>query len=445
MSFPYLGDLVHYLTGHALPLPMPMFGILVAAAMLAGGACLRRELDRMHREGRIGMLERRAQGGNGGVAVRMAPGEFVNDFTVVVFIAGIVGARLFHILENTGQFAADPWSMIFSRSGLSVFGGLIVGGLAGLALLRRWKVPVRPFLDAIAPAMMLGYAIGRIGCQVSGDGDWGTTADMALKPDWLPTWLWAQTYDNNIYGVVIAAPGVYPTPVYETLMALACFALLWGLRRHPFQAGWLFALYMVLAGAERFLIEQIRVNVQFTLHGIVFTQAELIALASWPLAAPAWRYWDGAPALPRYRLDPRRRPCATARGRHHKRSVRGAIVVVHGNRIEVDPVQAAQVHRRHRPALRVDAFAIRMDAAGGAEAVLDHALVEGVGAGRLVRRAQAQAFARHEPQQRAAAAAQRAIAGDRAIDLAFDLEGHGAAVTASFMQHDASPVGSERG
>ena len=91
---------------------------------------------------------------------------------------------------------------------------------------RRWQLPVRPLLGAVAPAMMLGYAIGRIGCQVSGDGDWGIAANIARKPDWLPTWAWAQTYQNNIYAEAIAAPGVYPTPVYETLMGLACFALL---------------------------------------------------------------------------------------------------------------------------------------------------------------------------------------------------------------------------
>jgi phosphatidylglycerol:prolipoprotein diacylglycerol transferase len=124
---------------------------------------------------------------------------------------------------------------------------------------------------------MLGYAIGRLGCQISGDGDWGKAADMALKPAWLPTWLWAQTYENNIYGELIAAPGVYPTPIYEALMAVGCFAVLWALRKHPFQAGWLFSVYLLMAGAERLLIEQIRVNVQFTLYGIHVTQAEFIA------------------------------------------------------------------------------------------------------------------------------------------------------------------------
>jgi phosphatidylglycerol:prolipoprotein diacylglycerol transferase len=174
---------------------------------------------------------------------------------------------------------ADPWSMILTRSGLSIFGGLIVGTLAGLVCVRRWKLPLRPLLDAVAPAMMLGYGIGRIGCQVSGDGDWGSAANMALKPDWLPTWLWAQTYDNNIFGEVIAAPGVYPAPIYETAMALVCFAVLWKLRKHPFLSGWLFSVYLLLAGIERLLIEQIRVNPVFHVGRFNATQAEMIAVA----------------------------------------------------------------------------------------------------------------------------------------------------------------------
>jgi phosphatidylglycerol:prolipoprotein diacylglycerol transferase len=269
MSFPYLSDLVYFLTGYRLPLPFAMFGILVAIAALTAGAFLKRELHRLHLDGRIGMARRGT--------VEAAPQALVGDFTIIVLIAGIAGARLFHILEHLDQFFMDPLSMIFSRSGLSVFGGLIVGACAGLVLVRRWGLGVRPFLDAIAPALMLGYAIGRLGCQIAGDGDWGTTADMALKPAWLPGWLWAQTYENNIYGEIIAAPGVYPTPIYETLMALGCFAALWALRKHPFQAGWLFSVYLLLAGVERLLIEQIRVNVQFALYGIQVTQAEFIA------------------------------------------------------------------------------------------------------------------------------------------------------------------------
>jgi phosphatidylglycerol:prolipoprotein diacylglycerol transferase len=101
---------------------------------------------------------------------------------------------------------------------------------------------------------------------------------MALKPDWLPTWFWAQTYDNNIVGELIALPGVYPTPMYETMMALFCFAILWGLRRHAFKMGWLFSVYLILTGVERLLIEQIRVNPVLDVMGVMATQAQMIAV-----------------------------------------------------------------------------------------------------------------------------------------------------------------------
>lgn len=279
MSFPFLSDLVKALSGYDVPLPIPMFGIFVAIATLVAAGFLRRELERLHAAGRIGTVRMRAKTKEGVVTeADVPPQDVVPDLTVVVMFAGIVGARVFHILEHTEQFMADPWSMIFTRSGLSIFGGLIVGTLAGLVCVRRWKLPLRPLLDAAAPAMMIGYAIGRIGCQVSGDGDWGSAANMALKPDWLPTWLWAQTYDNNIFGEVIAAPGVYPAPIYETAMALACFAVLWKLRKHPFLTGWLFSVYLLFAGVERLLIEQIRVNPVFHVGGFNATQAEMIAV-----------------------------------------------------------------------------------------------------------------------------------------------------------------------
>ena len=280
MSFPYRSDVVKALTGYDLPLPFGTFGLLVAAAMFAAAACLTSELRRMAETNGLPPGGRRVRNQSGVATWVVKPAhELVSNLTVVVMVAGVVGARLFHILENIDQFFASPSSMIFSRSGLSVFGGLILGTSAGLVFVRRWNLPVRPMLDAVAPAMMLGYAIGRLGCQISGDGDWGTRANMALKPDWLPTWVWAQTYDNNIYGEVIAMPGVYPTPIYESAMAIACFALLWTLRKHPFSAGWLFSVYLILAGAERLLIEQIRINPTYDLGLFQATQAELVATA----------------------------------------------------------------------------------------------------------------------------------------------------------------------
>lgn len=87
-------------------------------------------------------------------------------------------------------------------------------------------------LDALAPSLILGYGIGRLGCQVAGDGDWGISANMALKPGWLPDWFWAQTYEGNILGVTIADPGVYPTPIYEAMTALGIFVLLWLIKKN---------------------------------------------------------------------------------------------------------------------------------------------------------------------------------------------------------------------
>lgn len=279
MAYPYLGDIVMALTGIDLPLPIPVFGLSVVAAMFIAGMFLRRELARLHACGALGHAQVRGRNARGEpVYQAVDPAQVVPDLTFVTLAAGIVGARVFHILEHTDQFLADPAAMIFTRSGLSIFGGLIFGTVAGLVCVRRWKLPALTVLDAAAPALMLGYALGRIGCQLSGDGDWGIAADMALKPEWLPTWLWAQTYENNIVGEAIALPGVYPTPLYEAAMCIAGFGLLWALRRHAFARGWLFAVYLVLAGIERLLVEQIRHNPVLDFGVFRCTQAEVIAV-----------------------------------------------------------------------------------------------------------------------------------------------------------------------
>ena len=278
MSYPYLSDALKSLTGLDIPLPLPTFGLCVAVAMLVATEFFRRELQRLRRLGELRPVRPRRGGGSPApVKDERGLNELVSTMAFVVLISGVLGARIFHILENMPEFLAHPWPMIFSRSGLSILGGLILGTFAGSLVAWRSGLPLRPMLDAAAPALMIGYGLGRIGCQISGDGDWGTLANMALKPDWLPTWLWAQIYENNIYGAVIAAPGVYPTPLYETAMALPLFGLLWAMRRHPFSKGWLFAVYLLVAGAERLLIEQIRVNPVLDFAGIHATQAEMIS------------------------------------------------------------------------------------------------------------------------------------------------------------------------
>jgi phosphatidylglycerol:prolipoprotein diacylglycerol transferase len=258
MSFPYLTDVLHAL-GVNLPLPIPTFGLMVGIAFFTG-------------KWLCGVEARR-------LMPQVAP-DFMSNVCMTGFIAGILGARLFHLLEYPRDFLAHPVEMLLSRSGFTIFGGLIVGMLAATWYARRHRAPPAPMLDAAAPALMLSYGIGRIGCQISGDGDWGIAVSGAA-PAWLPHWLWAQTYDGNIAGTVIAPPGVYPTPIYETLMAFACFALLWSLRKHAHAhaPGWLFGVYLLLAGVERFLVELIRVNSTYSLFGMNVTQAQIISTA----------------------------------------------------------------------------------------------------------------------------------------------------------------------
>jgi phosphatidylglycerol:prolipoprotein diacylglycerol transferase len=264
-SFPFVEDMVREAFGVQIPLPIPTFGLLVAASVMTGGWVFQKELERREAAGLYPKNSKKLS-------------SLITEFMFSVTVAGMIGARVFHILEMPEEFVRDPWGMIFSRGGFSILGGLFFGTLTGVWFVRRMKLPILLTADAAAPALMLGYAIGRIGCQLSGDGDWGQPANMALKPDWLPTWFWAQTYDGNIIQEPIAPPGVYPTPMYESLAAFLIFAILWRFRRHNYASGWLFALYLGLSGVERFLVERIRINPKYHLFGMAFTQAEMLSV-----------------------------------------------------------------------------------------------------------------------------------------------------------------------
>lgn len=266
--YPRISDLFRDLFGITFPVPIYSFGFMVALALLTGAWLGARELDRMYAAGQID-----------GVAVgrtEESPSILVGTITILAAVAGIVGAKLFTILGNPGQFLLDPAGMIFSTGGLTFYGGLLVAAGAIVWYLRRHNLSVPRVADAAAPGLMLAYGIGRVGCHLAGDGDWGIPADLAAKPDWLPTWLWAETYPNAIIGP--PEQPVYPTSVYEAIAAAVLFGVLWALRRHPFQAGWLFSLYLVFSSVERFLIEKIRVNPEYDLFGLAATQAEIISV-----------------------------------------------------------------------------------------------------------------------------------------------------------------------
>ncbi len=262
------------------------YGFMVAVAILAGSWIIGRELNRLQAEGRFGpirILSKRragksskAKGGKkGGTLVQ--PSELVGTMTIIAAVVGVAGSKLFHILENLDEFMRGPAEMIFSPGGLTFYGGLISAGAAIAWYAYAKGIHVPTLADAFAPGLILGYGIGRVGCHLAGDGDWGIVSNLATKPGFFPTWLWAETYPNNILGVTLPDPGVYPTSIYEFVAGVALFGILWSLRKHSFRPGWLFMVYLFLNGLERFTIEQIRVNNEFALGGLEVTQAEVIS------------------------------------------------------------------------------------------------------------------------------------------------------------------------
>jgi len=217
--------------------------------------------------------------------------ESLGTVTMIAAIGGILGAKIFHNLENLDHFMQDPLGSLLSFDGLTFYGGLIVASTAIIWHLRKIKMPILPYLDAAAPALLLAYGIGRIGCQLSGDGDWGIV-NNASKPSWLswaPDWAWSYTYPNNVIREGVSIPGcvgdfcfqlpepVFPTPLYEILMAISLAGVLWMLRKRLSTPGKLFAVYLIFNGMERFLIEKIRVNTYMNLFGMNITQAEVIS------------------------------------------------------------------------------------------------------------------------------------------------------------------------
>ena len=220
------------------------------------------------------------------------PYQLVANITIVAAISGIIGAKIFHNLEYWEDFLADPIGALTSFAGLTYFGGLIFGAGAVVLYVRSKKMNVWSVADCVAPGLMLAYSVGRIGCQLAGDGDWGIN-NTNPKPEflsWLPDWMWAFDFPHNVAGEGVPIPGcvgeycnvlpvaVYPTPIYETIMGLLIFAFLWFIRKRIDKPGMMISAYLLLAGIERFLIEQIRVNAEYNILGGV-TQAEIIATA----------------------------------------------------------------------------------------------------------------------------------------------------------------------
>lgn len=277
--------------------------------------------------------------------VRIWPHDRVGDIIILGLIFGILGAKLFDNFENWNDFIADPIGRLFSPTGLTFYGGLILAAVAICWYAAKKGIKLKHLVDAAAPALMIAYAIGRIGCQVSGDGDWGiynsayisdasgkisiaqqgdyenqlqkhatyflegkvtddnktsfvtdrTYPDLNAVPHkyikgpaFLPNWLFAYSYPQNVNKDGILMPGiedehrrvlplpVFPTPLYETIICSLLFLLMWGLRRSITTPLVMFGFYLIINGAERFTVELIRVNKTYS-QFFNLTQAEIIA------------------------------------------------------------------------------------------------------------------------------------------------------------------------
>ena len=221
------------------PLTVQTFGICLAFAFLGSGAVLARRLIELDK-----------------------PVDWAYEMVFAAAIGGLVGSRVDYLTQNWGKVSGDLLGNLLSGSGLVWFGGL-VGGALGVVLWARWRGFLNAsMLDACAPGLAFGYAIGRVGCQVSGDGDYGKATDLP----------WGMAYPD---GTRPTTEEVQPTPIFETAAMGLAALVLWSLRDR-YRPGVLFGIYLVLAGMERLLIEVIRRN-EAVVAGL--TQPQLISMA----------------------------------------------------------------------------------------------------------------------------------------------------------------------
>jgi phosphatidylglycerol---prolipoprotein diacylglyceryl transferase len=249
------------------PIKLYSFGLMMAIAFMAANYFFVQELKR-----------------------RKLDENMAWAITIRALVGGVAGSKLFSILENFSDFAKDPIGQIFSPAGLTFYGGFIVATILIYLYLRKQKIPFMRFADMIIPTVLLAYGIGRIGCQLAGDGDYGL-------PSHLP---WAMAYPNGTAKVSSTLPDyfehdtaaraewhydslrviqtgvdplgqritrldetvtVHPAPVYEALFCIIAFAFIWKRRaKYESQPGKMFYVTLMVMGIERLLIEFIRLN-----------------------------------------------------------------------------------------------------------------------------------------------------------------------------------------
>jgi phosphatidylglycerol:prolipoprotein diacylglycerol transferase len=173
--------------------------------------------------------------------------RLADPIILLLALAGVVGSKLYHVLETPSVLLAHPFSLIVSSNGYAWFGGFLAGVITLLFLAKHFNIPALVLMDLVSPCAALGYGVGRLGCLLAGDGDYGTATSLP----------WGMSFPN---GQVPTAIPVHPTPVYEFLASLLIFYYLWQVAEKRLPKGSVLARYLLLTGIARFLVEFIRLN-----------------------------------------------------------------------------------------------------------------------------------------------------------------------------------------
>jgi phosphatidylglycerol:prolipoprotein diacylglycerol transferase len=206
------------------PVTIYSFGLMAAIGFLMAGFLLERELARVGRDK-----------------------EQAGSIIIAALIGGIVGSKIYYLIENPELLSNDFWGSVFSGAGLVWYGGLIGGLLAVTWWIRRKGLPFLLVADLMGPLLLMGQGFGRVGCFLAGDGDYGPPSDLP----------WAMAFPD---GVVPTNVPVHPTPVYDFLLLFSLFFILWSIRNKNFERGTIFGLFAVFMGCERFFTEFWRTN-----------------------------------------------------------------------------------------------------------------------------------------------------------------------------------------
>ncbi len=267
------------------PLTVYSYGLMLGIAFIVASYILTKEVERR----------------------KMDP-NIATEVTLISIIFGIIGAKLFHLFENWDAFINNPLHMAFSPGGLTFHGGLILVIIAVLIYSKRKKIPFLTLTDLAAPSLALAYGIGRIGCHLAGDGDYGTPTDLP----------WGTNYENGTVppslmfrgseiaksfpgGIVPDNTPLHPTPIYEFLTMAIIFFILWQLRKKAWPDGKLFTVYLVLAGLERLLVEIIRLNPRI-LFGL--SEAQIVSIILILAGVIGYYYYTTKKGLKRFDPPP---------------------------------------------------------------------------------------------------------------------------------------------